>query len=315
MNKKTIWFWVKTLLIALVITWFLRIFIVESYRVPASSMENTLLEGDRIFVSKFSYGIRLPMTPLGFPLFHDSIPNLGMKSYSTFVKFPYFRLFKGDVERNDVVIFNQQGDNLDIPLDKQKISISRCLALPGDSLVFENELVYVNGKPLIQSPDLVEPYYYHQKDNEIINNLLDKLHIPIRNVTTVDSLQVNLLSRYETFLLQQELPKDLRMNAIRPKYKLTVPRKGDVIRITEEDYYIYASIIARNKSCNVHFKNDSLWINDKYVENFEFSQDYYWMLPDNRMNYLDNATISFVPETHIIGKAACRWNRGIQKIY
>jgi len=315
MNKKTIWFWVKTLVIAFVITWFLRTFIVESYCIPASSMENTLLEGDQIFVSKFSYGIRLPMTPIAFPLFHDSIPGLNMKSYSRYIQFPYFRLFKRDVERNDVVVFNRQSDGLNIPIDKQKIFISRCLALPGDSLAFENELVYVNGKPLAQSPDLLEPYYHHQKDSKAISGLLSGLNILVRDIETVDTLQVKLLSRYEMFLLQQKLPKNIRMIAIRPKCKLIVPRKGDIIRITEDNYFTYRSIITRSENCNVHFRNDSLWINNKYVENFEFPQDYYWMLPDNRINQLDNETSSFVPEMHIIGKATCRWNRDIQKIY
>lgn len=314
MNQKTIWFWIKTLLIALVIAWFLRTFVIESYRVPASSMENTLLEGDRIFVSKLSYGIRLPMTPLSLPFFHDSIRSLGIKSYSTLVKIPYIRLFKRDVTRNDVVIFNQQGENFNIPIDKQKISISRCLALPGDSLAFENDLVRVNGNLLTQSPNLLEPYFYHQKDNEIIGKASDVLQIPTREAAVVDTLHVRLLSRIEAAMLQQNLPKDVQLNAIRPNYKLVIPKKGDVIRITDDNYYFYWPIITGSERCDARFENDSLWINGGYTEDFKFTQDYYWMLPDNRVNYADDATSAFVSETHIIGKAIYLWNRGIRKI-
>ena len=145
MRKRTVWFWIKTLLIAFFIAWFLRAFIVESYHVPACSMENTLTKGDRIFVSKLSYGIRLPMTILAIPFCQDSIQLFGIKSYSTYYTFPYTRIFRKDVKRNDVVVFNNPTNDFTIPIDKQKISVSRCFALPGDSLVFRDNMVYING--------------------------------------------------------------------------------------------------------------------------------------------------------------------------
>ncbi len=312
MQSKNIWFWVKTILIALLIAWFLRTFFVESYRVPVCSMENTLLEGDRIFVNKLSYGIRLPMTVLSIPFVQDSI--LGMKSYSTALEFPYKRFFEKKVSKNDVVIFNDPINNLQLPIDKRKISISRCLALPGDTLAFRDNMLYVNNEALVQSPNVVEPYYYEKINEDLITGEMKHLQIPDRGVTTVDSLNVRLLSRYETFLLKQEIDGTIQINVLRPTYEFIVPSKGEKIEINDENYYVYLPIITAIEGKEAKYEDNALWIDGEEVESFEFTKDYYWMLPDNRAKYVEVNVAAFVPETHIIGKAERIWNRGFQKI-
>ncbi|MCL1943046.1 MAG: signal peptidase I [Candidatus Azobacteroides sp.] len=313
MQVNAIWFWVKTIFVALVIAWFLRAFFIESYRVPACSMENTLLEGDRIFVSKTSYGIRLPMTILSIPFCHDSV--CGIKAYSTWWELPYKRIFESSPKRNDVVVFNNPAKEFGVPVDKQKISISRCLALPGDTLVFKDKMVYVNGNALVQSPNVVEPYYYSKRFEERIVDELNSLKIPDRGVKHVDTLNIRLLSRYETFLLEQELSDSIAIEVLRPTYGLIVPSKGTKIKITDENYFIYLPIISAAEGKSVKYENNMLWIEGKQVDSYEFSQDYYWMLPDNRENYIEvNVTASFIPETHIIGKAECIWSKGFRKI-
>lgn len=309
MTIKLIWFWVKTLLVAILIAWFFRTFIIESYRVPASSMENTLFEGDKIFVNKLSYGPRFPITVLSLPFFQDSIQSLGIKSYSSAFKLPYYRPFSKSVKVNDVVVFNNPDENIQIPIDKQKVAIGRCLALPGDTLVFNNDLAYVNGTILAQTPNLLEPYYYHRENDSIIKRKLTALDIPLRDVIKIDSLYVRLLSRYETYILKDGLPKDIQIQALRPSYNLIVPKKGWKIEITAENQHIYLPIIKTVEKQRASFTNDTLRINNEPAKYYEFSYNYYWMLPDNRSNYVDESITPFIPETHLIGKAGCVWNR------
>ena len=128
-------------------------------RDSSSSLEKTLLVGDYLLVSKFHYGARTPMTTIGTPMLHDSIPKVGVKSYLSTPQLPYFRLpgFQ-KIKRNDIVVFSWPVDTLiDIrpinmsgsvrkPVDKKSNYVKRCVGMPGDSLEVRNGYVYINGK-------------------------------------------------------------------------------------------------------------------------------------------------------------------------
>lgn len=98
--------WVDAAIFAVVAATLIRTFIFEAYTIPSGSMEKTLLVNDFLFVSKFSYGPRIPNTPLSIPFVHNYIPGTSKKSYSTLVQLPYIRWFASPVERGDVVVFN-----------------------------------------------------------------------------------------------------------------------------------------------------------------------------------------------------------------
>jgi signal peptidase I len=106
-HKKPGWReWVDAAIFAIVAATLIRTFIFEAYTIPSGSMEKTLLINDFLFVSKFSYGPRLPNTPLSFPFIHNYLPGSKRKSYSEAIKIPYSRWFASPVRRNDVVVFN-----------------------------------------------------------------------------------------------------------------------------------------------------------------------------------------------------------------
>lgn len=85
----------------------LRAFFIEAYVLPTPSMDKSILNGDYIFVSKLSYGARIPNTPLSIPFTHHTNPLTGGKSYSETIQWPYLRLpGLTDVKRNDFVVFN-----------------------------------------------------------------------------------------------------------------------------------------------------------------------------------------------------------------
>src|SRR5215213_648491 len=105
--------WIDAGIFAIVAATLIRTFIFEAYTIPTGSMEKTLLVNDFLFVSKLSYGPRLPNTPLAVPFVHHSLPGGNTRSYSEAVHIPYKRWFASPVKRNDVVVFNfPAGDTL-----------------------------------------------------------------------------------------------------------------------------------------------------------------------------------------------------------
>jgi signal peptidase I len=99
--------WGDSILFALIAASIIRTYVFEPFKIPTGSMEKTLLVGDFLFVNKLAYGPKVPVTPLSFPLVHNTIPWLDIKSYSDLESLNYTRLPGfGKVQRNDVVVFN-----------------------------------------------------------------------------------------------------------------------------------------------------------------------------------------------------------------
>lgn len=107
-HKKKGWReWVDAAIFAIVAATLIRTFIFEAYTIPSGSMEKSLLINDFLFVSKLSYGPRIPNTPLSVPFVHNYLPfGSSRKSYSEAIKLPYMRWFESPVKRNDAVVFN-----------------------------------------------------------------------------------------------------------------------------------------------------------------------------------------------------------------
>lgn len=162
--KNTSGEWASSILFAVVAATIVHTYVMQPFTIPTGSLERTLLIGDFLFVSKFHYGARTPMTTVSFPMVHDTIPGIRKKSYTNKPQLPYFRLpgFQ-DVELNDIVVFNwpvdtvskfftRNGEHYYKPVDKRSNYVKRCVGLPGDSLKIVDGKVYVNNKPL-ELPD------------------------------------------------------------------------------------------------------------------------------------------------------------------
>ena len=98
--------WIDAGVFAVVAATLIRTFVFEAYTIPTGSMEKTLLINDFLFVSKFSYGPRIPNTPLAIPFVHNMLPITNSKSYVEWIHIPYTRWFPSPVKRGDVVVFN-----------------------------------------------------------------------------------------------------------------------------------------------------------------------------------------------------------------
>ena len=99
--------WVDAIVFALVAVYFVNIYVFQNYQIPSSSLEKSLLVGDYLYVSKLSYGPRVPNTPLSMPLAQYTLPLVNTKSYIEWPQWDYKRVpGLGKVKRNDIVVFN-----------------------------------------------------------------------------------------------------------------------------------------------------------------------------------------------------------------
>ena len=138
---RTIMSWVDAIVFALVAVYFVNIYFFQNYTIPSSSLEKSLLVGDYLFVSKMSYGPRVPQTPLHLPLVQHTLPN-GMKSYSELIQWDYKRVSPKPVQLNDIVVFNYpSGDS--------------CVANPSYQAADFYGLCYGYGRQIVQQNNLL----------------------------------------------------------------------------------------------------------------------------------------------------------------
>lgn len=217
--------WFSILILAILLSFSIKVLFVEAYKIPTPSMEETLLAGDYIFVSKLAYGPRLPETPLAIPFYHNKLPS-GKKSYSERVKMPYERLHGfSRVKRNDVIVFNfPEGDTMVVqypgqnyyslvrqygrdyilsefdvithPVDKRENYVKRCIGMPGDTLQIYNGEIRINGETKPALPLQKFKYYVSTLGEPLPDELMDSLKILKSSVTynPVNSLHVLYLA-------------------------------------------------------------------------------------------------------------------------
>ena len=149
MKKKFITKNVKTLFYALVIAIFIRSILVQPFYIPSSSMESNLLVGDRLFVTKFSYGYSIHSFPFSPPIFKD-------------------RIFFKSPKRGDVVVFKT-------PADNRTDYIKRLIGLPGDTVQFIDGELYLNGNQILKTIKSKDDILYCGKSRIKVTTFTEKL--------------------------------------------------------------------------------------------------------------------------------------------
>ena len=215
--------WVDAIVFALVAVYFINTYLFQNYQIPTSSLEKSLLVGDFLFVSKASYGPRVPNTPLSFPLVQHTFPLLNCKSFIEHPQWNYKRLKGFDtVKRNDIVVFNfptgdtvcvnQQnpdyytwcymrsrdavhsdktffGDIVFRPVDRRENYVKRCVAIAGDWMQVKDNQVIVNGTAQEKIPGIQFNYFVQTDGTRLTENILDKLKISVEDRSMVDNSQ------------------------------------------------------------------------------------------------------------------------------
>ena len=204
-EKHNVWLdWLDAIIFAVVVVTFINIFFFQAFKIPSSSMESTLYTGDHLFVSKLTYGPRVPQTPLTIPFTHNVI--FGKESYSTLIQNDYRRLrgFR-KVQRGDIVVFgfpngdtvltkapaddyyswvrtsgreytiDRLGPIVVRPADKKDHYVKRCVAIAGDTLTVRDGFVWVNSEKQEVYPGIQFTYRVVTSGQKIRERTLDEL--------------------------------------------------------------------------------------------------------------------------------------------
>jgi len=349
--------WIDAILFALIAVYFINLYLFQNYQIPSSSLEKSLRVGDFLFVSKMSYGARVPNTPLSMPLMQHTWPEWlgGGKSYFEHPQWSYKRLAGWDKPaKGDIVVFNfPAGDTVCLkmqnpdyyslchyygkhavekrkdvfgeivvrPVDRRENYVKRCVGEPGDSLRIIDNIIYTKTDDAAsdwqREPERagVQWNYIVRTDGHLLTrSYLDKLGI---SHDDQHQIEPGIYHFPLTIAMKNELAKNPHILSIdiepeaaggdvyplgqtdwtRDNYgPIYIPRKGDKVLITIDNYPIYRRIAEA-------YEFKPMRIGEMY----EFAMDYYWMQGDNRHNSADSRYWGFVPEDHIVGRPVFIW--------
>ena len=319
-------FWIKAILIFL----FLRAFVGEPYRIPSESMEDTLLVGDFLIVSKLHYGPRTPST-LGIPSTGIYVPGITLPH----TRLPGF----SRVQRGDVVVFNYpaafdvaRGEIPEaVPFDRRAPYIKRVVAVPGDTVAVLDKVLHIDGRARPIAPTMKQRWRVTSADGERPNARV----LQAEGVEFIEGSDVRLggvladprqydivgtpaeaeafaaragVARVDPFVL----PETAQQPMIYPQGSgwnsdqygpITVPGEGWTVALDSTTWPVYAEVIQRYEGRPVGQTPAGYTVDGRVVTSYTFEQNYYFVMGDNRDNSVDGRYWGFVPETHMIGKA------------
>lgn len=282
--------WIFAFAGAIAVVLLLRGFAFTSCLIPSTGMENSLFQGERILVNKWSYGLRLPLMSL----------------------FSYHRWCERSVRQQDVVVFNNPAAIGQPTIDRREIYISRCIGTPGDTLLVDS-LFSVSSPEAQFNPDKKRLYSYPATKEQLITSLMQTLSITNDGLMgSNDSTHVRSFSRYEYYLLEQAISDQNWIQPLTEKSEkelkpLIVPGKGKALRVYPWNITLLRNTLVMHEGKQAEIKNDTLYIDGKPTQYCFFTKDYYWMASNNSVNLSDSRLFGFVPQDHIIGKASLIW--------
>lgn len=271
---------------------FIRVFLIDFFFIPTSSMENNLLVGDNIIVSKLNYGPKLPQSPFEIPWINLFF-YLNNEAYSAMDStwYDYKRLSGySAIKKNDIVVFNN-------PNRHKEFYIKRCIGLPGHKIQIINAMVYDDGilqygnnrvKLKYELPlksKTLNPSFTKQNTTNIIskNNPTDSVNIVNTEIGVINGQKTSW--------------------SINDWGPVTVPKKNMTINLNSDNFFIYKNILENYEHLDITEKDDQIFINGHSFTKYTFKQNYYFMMGDNRNHSYDSRFWGFVPEENIIGKA------------
>ncbi len=239
--------WIEAAVFSIFVAAFIRMFMIEAYTIPTSSMEGSLLVGDYLFVSKMHYGVRTPMTVIQVPLLHNRIPFFNTESYLKKPQLPYFRFGKfEEIDHGDLVVFNwpagdsiyllphrsysanqvkmgsdqlkRQFRNMEVihrPVDKTDFYIKRCVGLPGSTFELREGRVYIDGQP-VDEPEKLQFLYQVESSVQISPTTLDRMDINLmegdvsRNIYYLNEQQVEAVRSLDRSIRVERLSPDVQ---------------------------------------------------------------------------------------------------------
>ena len=261
-KKVSAWIeWIDALVFALVAVYIINIFLFQNYKIPTPSLEKTMLVGDHLFVSKVSFGPRMPVTPIAFPLVQNTFPVINTKSYTEFPTWKYRRLKGfGNVEREDIVVFNfPTGDTIPFLCTNPDYYVT--IREKGEELLARN-------------PNLLggRTFNSEYEQRQFVNNLGREF---VNNAP-------------ETYGKVYYRPVDRRDNYV----KRCVALPGEIFEMRHNQVYINGSASKNPENLQhiYHITTDGTTLNQRFFEKLEISVE------DRRMSYGDNYWLPLTDE-------------------
>ena len=307
--------WFEALVFALVVMLIVRTFIFDLFRIPTPSMEKSLLVGDYLFVSKLNYGTRTPVT-LGVPFTQVHMPGFELPHF----RFPGF----SKVKTGDAIVFNYPVEER--PVDRKTHYIKRVVGLPGQEVALVNKQVYVNDEPQERVSGIQQYWDVYKTDERVVVSPkrlraigVDTLAMTInprlvRIVATQDAIEEveswSYIDRVEPYIAPVNAGYSAVMYPPGKGYTpdtygpVVVPAKDKAVTLSSENWPVYEPVIRRYEGRRTRVTAEGAFEIDGVVSSsYTFSQDYYFVMGDNRDNSEDSRFWGFVPMDHVVGKA------------
>jgi signal peptidase I len=283
---KRIPIFLKVLFMSVLIVLLVKTFAVTSCSIPSTGMENTLYQGEKVLVNKWSYGLRLPFTAS--------------------------HILAEKARKGDVVLFNNPvSPNRETPVFARGLFISRCVGTPGDTLMLNKELLVTGEKVL--SPDSKQLYDYPYQAEDTLLYTLRELGIKGNLlVGYAGGRYVRSFSHYEYYLLKQRLGHLLDIHPVHANdttdsHPLVIPAKGQSVKVYPWNVTLLCNTILHHEGRRASMQGDTLLIDGKPTSEYIFRKDYYWMASNNPVNLADSRLFGLVPHDHLVGRATYIW--------
>ncbi len=249
-------------------------------------------------------------------------------------KIPYYDVLRSPEFNGDREKLKAQYPLLVHPIDKTDNYIKRCVGLPGDVIQVKRSQLWVNGAPAYVAPNTQTEYLVVTNGKQIPEDYIqDTLGINIGEATMdfqpvdgrLNTYKINMTAgaanslRRLDFVKSVDFYEDNTVGYTFPNDVLhfpwtidnfgaiKIPRKGDVIELNDSTIELYRRLICTYEHNTLEKKNGQFILNGNAATQYTVKQNYYWMMGDNRHRSQDSRFWGFVPETHVVGRAALIW--------